>query len=176
MKRKKAYQSVKAETSNISGIGLFARHDFAAGDALYCVTVIREITTDEPLDEDAGENPHHCAYPDGKILLYAKPDCFMNHSCDPNAWYDYTNWEHDGAATVRARRDIKAGEEVTVDYLINTAQGDSWPCTCRAARCRGFTAKGFFDLPADVQTEYAPLLAPWFVERHRDELVKHGLI
>ena len=70
---------------------------------------------------------------------------------------------------VIARRAIAAGDEVTVDYLINNPGGDSWPCHCGASRCRGMTGTGFFDLPLALQTEYYPLLADWFKARFPDE-------
>lgn len=148
------------------GVGLFATRPIVAGDFIDEVEYEREVTLEAPLDPDRGERFEHCAYPDRKVMLVAYPGRHMNHSCDPNAYYVY-----DGdRATAYARRDIVAGEEVTVDYLINTPRGDSWPCRCGATRCRGETGHSFFDLPTSVQLEYLPLLAPWFVERFRRQM------
>ena len=66
--------------------------------------------------------------------------------------------------------DVVAGDELTLDYLINNEGGDSWPCHCGAARCRGETGHSFFTLPEALQCEYAPLLAPWFREAHAGKL------
>ena len=68
------------------------------------------------------------------------------------------------------RPENEAGDELTLDYLINNSGGDSWPCHCGAVRCRGETARSFFHLPLEIQLEYLPLLAPWFVKRHSREL------
>jgi SET domain-containing protein len=63
---------------------------------------------------------------------------FHNHSCDPNTWFD-------GDYKITARRDIKAGEEITYDYA--TSDTFEWPgaiggmqtvkCNCGAVLCRG---------------------------------------
>ena len=57
---------------------------------------------------------------------------YINHSCDPNA-YMKTLYGH---VLFFARRDIKAGEEVTVDYE-QTLLPDSRRCHCGANNCRG---------------------------------------
>jgi hypothetical protein len=118
------------------------------------------------LREDRGERLDHCAYPDGKILLIGFPDRHVNHSCDPNAYKLY----EDEATYAVARRRVGGGEEITFDYNINTAGGTSWPCNCGAARCRGESVGDFFSLPPEIQLEYLPLLADWFVRRHASKL------
>jgi D-alanine-D-alanine ligase-like ATP-grasp enzyme len=56
-----------------------------------------------------------------------------NHSCDPSTEYR--------GLDVVARRDLAAGEELTLDYatMLNE-QSESFPCTCGAANCRGAVA------------------------------------
>jgi hypothetical protein len=90
----------------------------------------------------------------------------LNHSCDPNTWEQYEG----RASYLVARREIAAGEEITCDYNINIADGTAWPCRCGAARCLGTTVGDFFRLPPDMQREYRPFLADWFVRRHSDRL------
>jgi hypothetical protein len=69
------------------------------------------------------------------------------------------------ADTVYARRDIAAGEEVTLDYRVNARDdGGIWEMTCR---CGAFpeahvVAGDFFSLPPELQAEYAPY-APAFI-------------
>ena len=56
---------------------------------------------------------------------------FLNHSCDPNAWYD-------GEDQIVTRRDVAAGEEVTLDYGTYSFSFDhEMTCCCGTARCRG---------------------------------------
>ena len=59
---------------------------------------------------------------------------------------------------------------ITIDYAINLTGGSSWPCTCGAARCRRTVEGEFFHLPRDLQKEYRPLLADWFVRRHAERI------
>lgn len=157
---------VEVRPSSIQGLGVFALRPFHSGDLIRQVHVVREITPSAPLREDLGELFEHCAYPDGKIFLWGFPDRHFNHSCDPNAFESY---EH-GQVFIRARRSIAVDEEVTVDYNINNSGGDSWPCLCGARRCPGQILGDFFLLPLEIQREYRPLLAPWFIRRHREKI------
>ena len=50
---------------------------------------------------------------------------FINHSCAPNCWFEVvgtTIW-------IRAARNIRAGEELTYDYM--TVGDHTIPCRCR---------------------------------------------
>ncbi len=65
----------------------------------------------------------------------------VNHSCDPNTWLD--------GLDLIARRNIKSGEELTVDYA--TFCGPSMPsfeCSCDAPACRSVVRGTDFQLPA----------------------------
>ncbi len=157
---------IEVKASRIAGLGVFATRAFRADQRIRRVNVVREVTAEAPLREDEGERAEHCAYPDGKVVLWGYPDRHVNHRCDPNAYELY-----DGPAVwIVARRDISAGEEITFDYNVNTSAGTSWPCACGAARCRGESVGDFFALPLEDQREYRPLLADWFVRRHRSRI------
>lgn len=157
---------VSVRDSPIEGLGVFAARGFRAGDPIRRVNVLREVTADAPLRAELGERQDHCDYPDGRVVLLGFPDRHLNHSCDPNA---YVVYESDAVWLV-ARRDIVPGAEITCDYNINIAGGTSWPCHCGAARCRGETTGDFFALPVEIQREYRPLLADWFVRRHPERV------
>ena len=145
---------------------MFAGRFFRAGDRIRRVNVLREVTAESPIRADLGERVDHCAYPNGKVVVLGIPDRHVNHSCDPNA---YELFEDDSSYIV-ARRDIRSGEEITVDYNINITEGTAWPCRCGAGRCRGEVAGDFFRLPREWQHEYRPLMATWFVERNRERV------
>ncbi len=157
---------IEVRPSPIQGLGIFATRAFRAGERIHRVNVVREITPETPLREDLGERADHCAYPDGKVMLWGCPDRHVNHSCDPNAWEMFEGRE----SYLVARRDVAAGDELTCDYNINISGGTSWPCRCGAARCRGLVEGEFFRLPVEWQREYRPYLAEWFVRRHRERL------
>jgi len=157
---------VEVRASPIEGLGVFAARAFLAGEPIRRINVVREITAETPVREELGERQDHCDYPDGRVVLLGFPDRHTNHSCDPSAWVLY---EGEGAWLV-ARRDLAPGDEIACDYSINVTSGSSWPCRCGAARCRGTVTGDFFSLPHDLQREYRPLLADWFVRRHAARL------
>lgn len=64
----------------------------------------------------------------------------VNHSCDPSAWLE--------GLDVVARRDLAAGEEVTLEYA--TFYDDRMPpfeCACGAPACRGTVRGSDYRLP-----------------------------
>ncbi len=79
-----------------------------------------------------------------KIFLVALDDKFsldisqansfkdMNHSCQPNCYLRIIA----GRIEVYTLRRIKAGSELTVDY-VETPHPDGMPCRCKAPNCRG---------------------------------------
>ena len=58
---------------------------------------------------------------------------YINHSCDANTFMRCTPTR----AEFYARRAIRAGEELTVDYGDSHHDG-KLPCRCGARNCRGF--------------------------------------
>ncbi|MFI5181490.1 MAG: SET domain-containing protein [Thermoanaerobaculia bacterium] len=157
---------VTVAPSGIDGLGIFAARHFSRGEQIRQIHVLREITPDAPLRIDLGERADHCDYPDGKVVLLGYPDRHVNHSCDPSAFVVYVG----ETSRFVARRDIRPGDEVTIDYNINISGGTAWPCHCGAPRCTGTAAGDFFLLPRALQLEYRPLLADWFVRRHHERL------
>ncbi|MBV8809664.1 MAG: SET domain-containing protein-lysine N-methyltransferase [Acidobacteriaceae bacterium] len=57
---------------------------------------------------------------------------YINHSCDPNLVSRVTK----GHILYISRREIQAGEELTVDYHF-AKKVERVPCRCGAATCRG---------------------------------------
>jgi hypothetical protein len=76
----------------------------------------------------------------------------LNHSCDANAWLT-------DEVTLVARRDIAAGDEITLDHgTWNFDDGeytwDAAPCGCGAQNCRKTLTENDWRLP-DVRERYA---------------------
>ena len=57
---------------------------------------------------------------------------FINHSCEPNL----QSRIHKGHILYLSKRDIRAGEELTVDYNFSR-QIEEVPCRCGSPGCRG---------------------------------------
>ncbi len=124
--------------SRIQGRGLFATEDIPNGTTL--IRLGGRIVSSAELDvliAHAAAKPGSpyvdtiTVYEDAHLVLPAGSKVhFGNHSCDPNAW-------HAGPYEIGARRNIRAGEEVTIDYATSSGAKDfSMECTCGTALCR----------------------------------------
>jgi SET domain-containing protein len=87
---------------------------------------------------------------------------FINHSCDPNVWMK-------DEVTLVARRDIVAGEELTIDYAM--FEGDEewvgpWECHCGSELCRGRHTGGAWR-QKELQERYRNHFSPFICERIR---------
>ncbi len=161
-------EHLEARESPIEGTGLFVTKDFETGSLIYERDETRLVTPETPLDGDSGEFGWHCIWLAGKrLILLAKPECYINHSCDPNSYTDFI----DGAGFKRAIRPIRAGEELTSDYCMNSVDDLVRRCQCGSPICRGLASSNFFRLPLPRQLQYLPLLGEWFVHEHDQELV-----
>jgi hypothetical protein len=73
---------------------------------------------------------------------------YINHSCDPNAFFDTTSFE------LRALKDIKAGGELTFFYPSTEWHMDQpFDCYCGSPLCLGNIAGAKF-IPADIIKRY----------------------
>lgn len=100
-------------------------------------------------------------YEDQHLVLPPGSDVhFGNHSCDPSTWLT-------GPYELTARRDLQAGEELTLDYgTISGASGFQMTCTCGSALCRGETTSDDWKI-AGLQERYAGHWPPALAERIR---------
>lgn len=92
------------------------------------------------------------------LLDPAHPVRYGNHSCDPNLW-------HADATAVVARRHIKPGEELTIDYATHTGI-ETWTmnCHCGSAICRGTVTGQDWRLPG-LQRAYGHHWSPPLLDR-----------
>jgi len=153
--------------SKIHGLGVFATRDFAEGEVILPIDDSRVVDDEHPLRPELNEHGYHCDYlAGGKTVLMRSPERHINSCCDPNTYVKTIG----GVRHVVARKPIKSGEEVTYDYIIDCHGGVVWQCDCGSPRCRGTIVSSFFELPAELQLEYLPLLNAWFVEEHREKV------
>ena len=124
---------VRIGPSRIEGQGLFAVQDIKKG-----IRVIQYIG--EKIDK--AESLRRVA--EGNAFIFAFNDRYdidgktrknkaryVNHACDPNCAVDITR----RTIWIVARRDIKAGEELSYNYGYNAKQ---YVCTCGAKHCYGY--------------------------------------
>jgi hypothetical protein len=135
------HPGVGAGRSAIEGDGLFARQDLAVGvvvvrlgGRLVSSAALEVLLATATSSGEAGTgfvdtitvyDDRHLVLPPGTAAHWC------NHSCDPNLW-------HVGPYDLVARRPIRAGEELTIDYGTNSgAAGFRMRCRCGSAGCRG---------------------------------------
>jgi len=150
----------KAEVrdSSIEGRGLFALEPIAAGETV--IVMGGRIVTDDEFRALNLTKYSAAAIGEGLHILLDSPTPanFGNHSCDANTWMC-------DEVTTCARRDILPGEEITIDYAVQTASPDwSMPCSCGSPLCRSTVSGADWRLP-DVQSRYAGHFSPFLNTR-----------
>ncbi len=129
------------EVVMVFGGTLFSKEDVAAGKAnnRTLMQVDENLWLGDPVDQPLG-------------MAY-----FLNHSCDPNLWIS-------GGTKLTARREVAAGEEVTMDYSTHFAD-PSWTmrdtCNCGSRNCRRIVTGRDWeqkDLQHRYRSHFSPLL------------------
>jgi D-alanine-D-alanine ligase-like ATP-grasp enzyme len=123
------------------GLGIDATRDITAGEVVFrgeerSQRVVTRRWVEEHWDVRDRRTFAQYAYPlsDEVFILWSdNPNEWapQNHSCHANCHYDGLN--------VVALRDIRSGEELTLDYAqFCNEQSAGFDCHCGAANCRGF--------------------------------------
>ena len=123
---------VVARPSPIEGLGLFASAPIVKGEIV--AKLGGRVIDDAELRQVSGTRSKYnsAAIGEGVNLLLDHDEAIArgNHSCDSNLWMR-------DEFTLEARRDIASGEEVTVDYALQTAIADwKMACNCGSPECR----------------------------------------
>jgi hypothetical protein len=120
------------------GKGVFASRRYRPDD------LIGEIAGE--LIADPGYTSDYCFdLEDGRQLEPAPPFRFINHSCEPNCEFDFSDLADGPDAAVQrhvllwALQDIAPGEELRIDY--NWSAEGAIPCRCQAPTCRGWIVR-----------------------------------
>ena len=86
-------------------------------------------------------------------------NAYLNHSCDANAYVDWT------ALCLRAKRGISAGEEITCNYFTTDYElHEKLRCTCSSKNCKGEIG-GFKYLSDAEKEELRPWLPPFLLRK-----------
>jgi SET domain-containing protein len=130
--------------SVIHGLGGFAKTDIPFGTRVI-EYVGEKITKQESVRRCEANNPYIFALNEREDLdgdVDWNPARFINHSCSPNCEVEW-----DGSHIwIVARRNIKAGDEITFNYSYDLVDYREYPCVCGAADCVGYiVAEQFFE-------------------------------
>jgi uncharacterized protein len=124
--------------SPIAGKGAFATRAIKKGE---CVGEYEgELITNEEADRRYEHEPmtYLFSVEDNMCVDAMHVDCglkFINHCCDPNCFAEVVKHK----VFYYAKRDIRPGEELTVDYelIVDEKENDPCTCNCGSANCRG---------------------------------------
>ncbi len=135
---------IEFKPSPIHGLGGFARKSIPAGTRLLEYTGLR-ISKAESLRRCEANNQFIFALTDEVDLdgnVAWNPARFLNHSCAPNCDAELQA----DRIWIVARRNIRAGEEITFNYGFDLEDFKDYPCRCGAPGCVGYmVAEEFFD-------------------------------
>jgi hypothetical protein len=160
------FDGIETRGSDIEGLGVFATRAFIPGERILRFGHDDPIGPDRPLRPDRGEKIDHVDQLAGGVEVYLPaPGRHVNSSCDPSA---FVRWDGDECWAC-AKRVVRPGEEITVDYAIATHGEDDLPCRCGTPRCRGVIPGSVFSLGDDWLREYEPLMADWFIRENLAE-------
>lgn len=82
------------------------------------------------------------------ILLHPEALQYINHSCNPNVFFDVDNFE------IIALKNIKIGEEITFFYpSTEWEMAQPFTCNCKSEFCLG-KINGTFDLSLETILKY----------------------
>jgi hypothetical protein len=142
-------RSVKLDVAVANGKkGLFARLSIGRGEIL--IDLNGEHASSSPNKESLqiGKGKH--------VVGREGTVSYLNHGCEPNTFLDFR------CLCVRALKDIRAGEEVRINYAATEYElHDSFRCECGSACLR--TIRGFKFLTWDHRLKLKPHLAPYLL-------------
>lgn len=81
----------------------------------------------------------------------------VNHSCDPNLGFN-------GEISVIAIKDIKTGEELTMDYALYHTAMENMGCNCGSENCRKII-KSTDWMIKELQEKYYEYFSPYLKEK-----------
>ncbi|HEX3346411.1 MAG TPA: SET domain-containing protein-lysine N-methyltransferase [Polyangiaceae bacterium] len=151
MTRAKDAPAVVVRRSRIQGRGVYAARPLAEGERIleYTGRLITNEEADAQCDDESMRRHHTFLFGVDDHYTVDGADGgnearFINHSCEPNS----ESVIEGRRVFIDARRDIRAGEEITYDYWYTADAGYSladlrriYPCRCGAPRCRGTLAR-----------------------------------
>ncbi len=137
---------IQTRRSGVHGKGVFALVDIAEGETI--IEYVGEIIS---WAEAQRRHPHDPTDPNHTFYFHIDEDHvidalfggnssrWINHSCDANCEAN----EQEGRIFIKARRNIKAGDELNYDYglIIDERYTPKlkaeYPCWCGTKKCRG---------------------------------------
>lgn len=143
------------------GRGLFAERNIRKGEIIFHKDYRnhKKIVKTEDVNKLAERDQNHVDYIGyGRYAVDYSPSSMINHSCEPNSYVRYKNFLE---REVIALKRIKKGEQICMDYVIDTTGKWKMKCYCRSENCRKTIYSNYFKLPKDLQRKYWKFVPRW---------------
>ncbi len=162
-------KSIYHSTSKINGTGVRAGENIKKGEMIQRIKGEAKFFIPHNKEESLAY-PNWVGTGKNKWIDPDYPNQYLNHSCNPNSGIK-------GKVTMVALKNIKEGEEITVDYSIIEGD-DRWEmkCNCGAKSCRRIIKSVQF-LPEVQFKKYMPYIPKYFQRLHnlyRHSKLHHG--
>ncbi|MEK9178010.1 MAG: SET domain-containing protein-lysine N-methyltransferase [Patescibacteria group bacterium] len=142
--------------SGIHGKGIFANQNIKRKETIFIIRgkMIRWIVKDQ---KTSLYGPAWIGMNKNLWIDPSEPANLLNHSCDPNSGIK-------GKLKVVALKNIKKGEEITIDYSI-TEMDELWhmKCKCGNKNCRKII-RSIQTLPLKIYKKYTPFIPTYFMK------------
>src|SRR3989344_7617733 len=151
------HQKTKVISSKINGLGVATTKPIKAGEVVCVfggiVVPLREIK------QYRAKVGHIGFQVDDEFFLvpHSREDITItgayNHSCDPNIGFD-------GTIKIIAIKDIKTGEELSLDYAFMESFFEPFECECNSQNCRKIITPDDWKKP-ELQRKYGEYFSPY---------------
>ncbi|MCX6715984.1 MAG: SET domain-containing protein-lysine N-methyltransferase [Candidatus Taylorbacteria bacterium] len=161
-----SYISPKVESrhSSIEGNGLFAIETINKGDVILDFSVGKQEFIDGKEADRLYKNgfDHMFQLGDDQFIVNVKKSDSsdfgnVNHSCDPNCGFR-------DKFKIVAMRDVRPGEEITLDYAMMESSDYSFKCKCGSPFCRGIITGNDWMNP-ELQNKYTEYFQEYLQKR-----------
>lgn len=125
-----ANKFIKTKKSKIEGRGVFAMKDLKKSEKVYSFKKGKVINESQIQDVSQKDKRYLDKISDDEFEIIKPPARYVNHSCNPNVI--------EKERTAYALRNIKKGEEITIDYNKIAHLEKPFKCHCGSKNCRKF--------------------------------------
>ncbi|MCM1286884.1 MAG: SET domain-containing protein-lysine N-methyltransferase [Clostridium sp.] len=149
--------------SDINKMGMFAKEYIRKGEIVYIkgghILTRKELFSSSTINSYL---PISDDYFVGAISHDEETDVklYNNHSCEPNCGVH-------GEITFIAIKDIKVGEELTIDYAFIDNEDYSFECHCGSTCCRHIITGRDWKIPS-LQAKYYPYFAQYLKDKIKE--------
>lgn len=154
---------VKICNSLINGKGFFAIESIKKGETVFIkggfIVKKNEVYSTSTINSYLPISDNYCI---GATSINEEKNIklYINHSCNPNCGMK-------GEITFIAIRNIKKGEELTIDYAFIDNEEYSFICNCGSNNCRNIITGYDWKIP-DIQIKYYDYFAQYLKNKIKD--------